>query len=878
MTRALLFTTLALAMTWPTTAVATPATLSDTTARGALPDGVIGANEYSSGSTGVGMGFGGVIGPATLGVDADVLGNVYWSLSGSTGSCTGNNHVVVYIDSVSGGPTDTTVLTDTMDPGRSAVSGSNANGSADLTFAPGFAPDFALVINGSSVNLFRIDVPGLTFLKTLAVTTIGTNCNAEIGGLTLQDLGLAPGDSFRYVATTLNPNDAAGPFRSNEFHGVTTAPSANLGQMSFTFAQGAFVTFHSPLVLINEVDADTPGADALEFVELRTRPASMDLTGLALVPFNGSDDASYAFPGLPGALGLTGQTSGADGLFVAGSAAVPNVDLVIGVMNPQSPSTNAIQNGADAMALNLDDAALYPNDTPVTSLLVVDAVVYDTNDPDDLGLAVLVGPGSPQIDEDANSNRELDSTQRCDDLPRATSGHVVGLSSPGAPNVACIQPTCQSDADCGTCEFCNVSTNACEMAAMNTPCDGDGDLCTVDACDAAGACVNTSAVDCSSLDSACTQGTCNPTDGMCSPSPVNDTNACDDGDMCTTGTMCNAGVCGGGTNTCQCATDADCAAFEDDDACNGTLVCDANRQCVVDPATVVTCDPTQDTTCMANTCDAATGTCSLQPQNVGMACDDGNTCTGNEACDAAGACAGTNLNDGTACDLDADACSQDTCIAGVCSAGQPVDCSGMDDACNAGTCDPADGSCTAAPIADGTACDDGNACTESDACTAGVCSGSSAANDTACDLDSNQCTADVCMDGACTAGAAVDCADPGACLAAMCDASTGMCVTTNLADGTACDDGDMCTDGDQCVAGICEAGSIDTCNGMGDMGDMADMGQDTMDPGTDMTPDEDGCACRTVHTGPTTPAPLALLMLGLVGWFIRGPRGHGRRA
>ena len=108
-------------------------------------------------------------------------------------------------------------------------------------------------------------------------------------------------------------------------------------------------------VVINEVDADQTGTDSEEFIELRSAAPRQSLTGLAVVLYNGSDDASYD------ALDLDGFETDENGLFVIGSATVPNVDLTLAV------ATNAIQNGADAVALYQADAADFPNDTPVTS-------------------------------------------------------------------------------------------------------------------------------------------------------------------------------------------------------------------------------------------------------------------------------------------------------------------------------------------------------------------------------------------------------------------------------------------------------------------------------------------------------------------------------
>jgi RHS repeat-associated protein len=82
------------------------------------------------------------------------------------------------------------------------------------------------------------------------------------------------------------------------------------------------------------------------------------------------------------------------------------------------------------------------------------------------------------------------------------------------------------------------------------------------------------------------------------------------------------------------------------------------------------------------------------------------------------ACVGQD--EGTACE-DGDLCTQgDTCQAGVCSGGAPITCA--QDLChNAGTCNPATGTCSSTRVADGTACNDGNRCTSGDNCRAGTC-------------------------------------------------------------------------------------------------------------------------------------------------------------
>ena len=76
-------------------------------------------------------------------------------------------------------------------------------------------------------------------------------------------------------------------------------------------------------VVINEIDSDTPGTDAAEFVELYDGGVgNTSLAGLSVVFFNGSNDLSYA------AFDLDGFSTDANGYFTLGNPGVPGVDLI----------------------------------------------------------------------------------------------------------------------------------------------------------------------------------------------------------------------------------------------------------------------------------------------------------------------------------------------------------------------------------------------------------------------------------------------------------------------------------------------------------------------------------------------------------------------
>ena len=152
--------------------------------------------------------------------------------------------------------------------------------------------------------------------------------------------------------------------------------------------------------VINEVDADTPGTDTAEFIEIKHTPNTA-LDGHVVVLFNGNGDKSYA------AYDLTGKTTDANGLFIiANTALVTGTDIDMG-------ASNKLQNGADAVALFTGTAADFPNDTPLTNVNLLSGVVYDTGDNDDTELLNIIG--GVQYDERENSLSDTQSIQRKDD-------------------------------------------------------------------------------------------------------------------------------------------------------------------------------------------------------------------------------------------------------------------------------------------------------------------------------------------------------------------------------------------------------------------------------------------------------------------------------
>ena len=374
-------------------------------------------------------------------------------------------------------------------------------------------------------------------------------------------------------------------------------------------------------------------------------------------------------------------------------------------------------------------------------------------------------------------------------------------------------------------EACNGIDDNCDGQVDEATCDDDN-ACTTDSCTGEGGCLfepltgaNCDDSDACTITDHCDEGTCvgsliacndnNPcTDDSCDglSGCLFETNhaTCDDGNACTVGDSCLDGDCAGTSVGCECETDQDCAAYEDANACNGTLICvqkGVQFECVIDPLTVVECSPPtgKNANCLAAKCKAVDGSCETVPANNSFACEDGNKCTFGETC-LDGLCQGMsplNCNDGDPCT--GDACHpEEGCVHEFNSA--PCDDDNMctfADFCQGGECLPGE------PFD----CDDANLCTD-DICN--PLKGCLHTNNTqACD-DQDPCTLqDKCSGGSCVGTAPKDCDDDNLCTDDLCIPLAGCSHENN---GNLCDDGDKCSVGDSCVAGSCISGETLSCN------------------------------------------------------------------
>jgi len=239
------------------------------------------------------------------------------------------------------------------------------------------------------------------------------------------------------------------------------------------------------------------------------------------------------------------------------------------------------------------------------------------------------------------------------------------------------------------------------------------------------------------------------------------------------------------------------------------LTCTTGSQCATGfCASGVCCDKAcGDTQC--SSCNQAGNVGICLPKNTGLSCSDGNACTLTDTCQN-GACTGTSkvctasdqchlagtcnpangtcsnptASNGTTCS-DGDGCTlTDTCQNGTCTSGSPKTCTASDQCHVAGTCNPADGTCSNPVVSNGTTCNDGNACTQTDTCQNGACTGGNPKTCTA----SDQCH-----------------------FAGTCSPADGTCSNPSAANGTACSDGNLCTQTDTCQAGVCAGANPIVC-------------------------------------------------------------------
>uniref|UniRef100_A0A3B3ZM93 Uncharacterized protein n=1 Tax=Periophthalmus magnuspinnatus TaxID=409849 RepID=A0A3B3ZM93_9GOBI len=177
-----------------------------------------------------------------------------------------------------------------------------------------------------------------------------------------------------------------------------------------------------PCLIISEINADNPRLDTTEFVELyHTSGQRASLDGYSLVFYNGNGNIAYKV------LDLKGYSTDDRGFFLVGSVdMLPKPAILL--------PPNTVQNGPDAIAIYHSSAARYSEKMNVTSVGLVDAVVYMSRRSGGAEyLAEMLTPGEPAFVEDDTAHDGDESIERCL-MSEDRWGFQVSLPSPGQRN------------------------------------------------------------------------------------------------------------------------------------------------------------------------------------------------------------------------------------------------------------------------------------------------------------------------------------------------------------------------------------------------------------------------------------------------------------
>lgn len=164
------------------------------------------------------------------------------------------------------------------------------------------------------------------------------------------------------------------------------------------------LAFAKAQVVINELDSDTPSTNDRQFVELKSDVPFFSLNGYVLVFFNGSSSSTTGMGRSYYTVDLDGLTTDQNGLVVLGSSLVsPVPDRYLAESN--------IQIGADAVAIYAGNDTDWPDQTFASQTNLISALIYDTDDADNMALMSLLGI-QVQYNENENGNKTTESIQR----------------------------------------------------------------------------------------------------------------------------------------------------------------------------------------------------------------------------------------------------------------------------------------------------------------------------------------------------------------------------------------------------------------------------------------------------------------------------------
>lgn len=225
------------------------------------------------------------------------------------------------------------------------------------------------------------------------------NANAHSNGNSWQRIDMSEGAEVQTGGNGINGADETSENLDFTFGEDTPTPNAatNIAPPIAQF-------------VINEIDAVSNNAD---FIELYGN-ANTATDGYTLVLYDGATNLSTAVINLDGMM-----TNGSGYLLI----------------------NQALEDGADAVALYASDSMNFSVGDPITTTDIMDAIVYDSGQADDAELLAILNPGQPQVNEDANGDAMNESLIRC---TNGSGGQLNTTSfkpftpSPGAENADCV--------------------------------------------------------------------------------------------------------------------------------------------------------------------------------------------------------------------------------------------------------------------------------------------------------------------------------------------------------------------------------------------------------------------------------------------------------
>ena len=287
----------------------------------------------------------------------------------------------------------------------------NLTGSLSLSGPSTFAEN-----GGAGVATYTLSRTGST---AAALTVLLGSSDASEAVFQMMSVEIPAGSASIPV-----PVDAVDDIYVDGTQGIELAAHAVAYVSAFTAVAVTDDGTDTSYILINEVDADTPGTDQAEFIELYDGGSgNTPLDGYVVVLLNGANDQVYEV------YDLDGRTTNQAGFFVIGAPGVPNVDLT------DLPfSTGFIQNGSpDAVALYVGNAADFFIGSGVAGS-PVDAVIYGGTgmEGDTLGPALGLGLDRLSTDGSNTSNSRLPDGGG----PLSLAAFGDGIPTPGTSNMS----------------------------------------------------------------------------------------------------------------------------------------------------------------------------------------------------------------------------------------------------------------------------------------------------------------------------------------------------------------------------------------------------------------------------------------------------------